>query len=286
MELNKESVYAKFIDFLQTTPLYMQSEITDSELSLICTNDNFVIEHFCDKCKTKRSFLAQRGSSFSEVMSELMKCNPSPSVASPTQTNNGFVLKKACYSTLVFECQHRCGERHSITIRFSNDGYVEKVGQYPSFAKLQVEEKLKKYKNVISKYYPELTKSVSLYSQGYGIASFVHLRRILEHLVDEKYKNLSNIQSNVKFIDKLNEVEKIEEIIPQDIVNLKRQIYSILSKGVHEYDESECLSLYESVKFVVEDILDKQITQQERKKKIAEATKAFQSKLGESNNGR
>ena len=276
----------KFLNLIQDFPLYKRETITTSDLSSFCVTERFIIEQYCEKCGTNRSFCTRPRTFCSEIIAELVKMTPTPGTIEHTKKTSELGLEKDCFVILPFECQHFCGERHSVTVRVSSEGFMEKIGQFPSFSKLQVEENLRRYRNIISKYYPELTKSVSLYSQGYGIASFVYLRRILEHLIDEKYNCLSNAKNTAKFVDKLNEVEKVEEIIPQDMVSIKGQIYSILSKGVHEYDEDECLSLYESVKFVIEDILDKQIANRERKKKITAATKAIQSKLGGTNNGR
>lgn len=170
----------------------------------------------------------------------------------------------------------KCGEKHYYSLLFKNNK-VCKFGQFPSFTKNEVLSDLKKYKNVIPKYYPELTKSINAFSQGMGVASFVYLRRILEHLIEAKY----NGDPSWKFIDKLKEVEKTEQIIPSELSEIKEQIYSILSKGVHEYEEDECIQLYIAVKFVVEQILDLELEKKTRGVKAKEAMKAIQGKLQE-----
>ena len=178
---------------------------------------------------------------------------------------------------LAFNCQHDCSERHYCILHLKNLT-IEKIGQYPSFTKESISEKLRKYKNLIPKYYPELTKAVSAYSQNMSVAGFVYLRRILEHLVDKKYSTYGEL-AGIKFIDKLNEVEKYEKIIPDELKELKAQIYSVLSKGVHEYSEEECSQLFPAVQFVIESILDEQLAADERKRKAAEAKKIIADKL-------
>ncbi|MBN2879285.1 MAG: hypothetical protein JXN65_06590 [Clostridia bacterium] len=147
-----------------------------------------------------------------------------------------------------------CGYNH-IFIYLLRKTKIIKIGQYPPYSKKEV-LKVLKYKNIIKKYYAELTSSINLYSFGYYIASFVHLRRILEHLVNEKYNNLPIKNDEYKFIDKLKAVEKIEIVIPAEIISVKSQIYSVLSKGVHEYNEEECKNLYPYVKLIIELVLE------------------------------
>src|SRR5699024_9976862 len=114
---------------------------------------------------------------------------------------------KECFVNITLHCA-KCGEAHYYSLLFKGNT-VTKIGQYPSFSKSEVQS-LRKYKNLISKYYPELTRSVNAYSQGMGVAAFIYLRRILEYLVESKY----NGDASWKFIEKLKEVEKTEEIIP------------------------------------------------------------------------
>ena len=173
----------------------------------------------------------------------------------------------------------KCGEAHYYSLLFKGNTVI-KIGQYPSFSKSEVQS-LRKYKNLISKYYPELTRSVNAYSQGMGVAAFVYLRRILEYLVESKY----NGDTSWKFIEKLKEVEKTEEIIPEELSAVKEEIYSVLSKGIHEYEEDECMELYLAVKYVIERMLDIELERKSRLSKANEAMKAIKSKLQESKNG-
>lgn len=55
-----------------------------------------------------------------------------------------------------------------------------------------------------------------------------------------------------------------------------RIIYSVLSKGIHELSEEECLYSFEPLKLGIELILDEKKEIVERKKKIDEAKKSIQ----------
>ena len=49
-------------------------------------------------------------------------------------------------------------------------------------------------------------------------------------------------------------------------------IYAILSKGIHELSEEECLEYYATIKMGIELILDEEIQRLERESKIKQIT--------------
>lgn len=275
----KSEASYEFQNFLQNYPPYKVINFNYHNWDLIIHEGTLVIEQFCSKCGKVRSFKTKSLDAFLAVHKNFDEANR---IAGLMGKHIVQILAyyKVHFPVLEFSCQHDCGEEHAIPLLIQGET-VMKIGQYPTFSKIEVEEGLKKYKNIISKYYPELTKSVSCYSQNMGIPAFVYLRRILEHLVDEKYKKLGNVKEDEKFIDKLKKVEETEEIIPIELESIKSQIYIVLSKGVHEYEEKECLLLYDSVKFVIESILDKEVQKKERAQKAVAAQQAIQAKLKE-----
>lgn len=145
-----------------------------------------------------------------------------------------------------------------------------KIGQYPSFANEEV-AKVEKYKNIIPKYYVELTSSLNAYSQGMNIAAFVYLRRILEDIVNKRYEG----PANTKFVDKLKKIEENEMIFPDELNEIKNQLYSVLSNGVHEYSEDVCEKQYSTLRFCIETILNIDLAKKEYKKKVYEIKKAI-----------
>ncbi|MBC3806012.1 hypothetical protein H8K52_01475 [Undibacterium seohonense] len=52
-------------------------------------------------------------------------------------------------------------------------------------------------------------------------------------------------------------------------------MYSILSKGIHELSENECLTAFPIVKIGIEIILDGKLEAIERERKLTEARKAI-----------
>ncbi|MDE7291423.1 MAG: hypothetical protein K2N58_05185 [Treponemataceae bacterium] len=258
--------------FISEEPPYKVFKINSNQLYEICDLQNFSIEQYCDICRKPRTFKSI-DNSFKEILNEyqfrgreFFKYN-----------FEEFVEYDERCIILDFQCQHDCGEHHYFAIKIRNLT-IQKIGQYPTFAKEEVSKNLIKYKSLIPKYYPELTKAVSAYSQNMGVPAFVYLRRILEHLVDAKAMS-HGIKTEQKFVDKLKDVEKSEKVIPTEFEEIKNQLYTVLSKGIHEYEEEECIEMFSAVKFIIESILDAELIKKEHEQKVKEAKAIIQKKL-------
>ena len=86
---------------------------------------------------------------------------------------------------IVFICQ-RYNDTLYVQIHYDvSAGFIEKVGQYPSVADIAIAQ-IRQYSKVLSKpYMRDFTRAIGLAANGVGTGSFVYLRRIFEHLVDE-----------------------------------------------------------------------------------------------------
>ena len=275
----------KFLEnIIQNEPPYKKLEFNTNWYKDFVNISDIAISTFCNNCDAERVFNANIYETIRKLMgSDVIRLSGGIAVGNPNPNQYkslGQRIKgKSYFLNFEMKCA-MCGEIHYFSLVFTENTVV-KIGQYPSFTNDEVKN-IRKYKNLISKYYPELTRSINAYSQGMGVASFVYLRRILEHLVEKKYTG----DLSLKFCDKLQEVEKTEQIIPKELEPIKNEIYSILSKGVHEYEEDECLSLYLSVKYVIERLLDIELEKKNNKDKALAAMATIKSKLQEdTNNG-
>lgn len=61
-------------------------------------------------------------------------------------------------------------------------------------------------------------------------------------------------------------------------IRKKSKIYSILSKGIHEYEEDECYELYPMMKVIIIMMLDRYLSEKERKKQLKDITETLKSK--------
>lgn len=136
---------------------------------------------------------------------------------------------------------------------------IVKTGQYPSIADFHI-SKIKQYNSILQKnQQKEFTKAIGLAANGVGVGSFVYLRRVFECLIFDCFnKNKTNLEITEEEFKKLRMNEKIEKLsryLP-DFLVANKNIYSTLSKGIHELDEEECLKYFDILKGSIEIILD------------------------------
>ncbi|GGI54904.1 short-chain dehydrogenase [Oxalicibacterium solurbis] len=180
---------------------------------------------------------------------------------------------------VTFECSRN--RKHELYFLFQvkkEERTVQKIGQWPSMASLNLFD-VKKYSAALEKrYFEELTRAIGLAAHGIGVGSFVYLRRIFEFLIEEAHlkAKLESPWDEASF-QQFRMTEKISALkkwLPEFLVE-NRAIYSILSKGIHELTEAECLAAYPSIRIGIEIILDAKLEKIRLDKKIEEATKAI-----------
>lgn len=201
-----------------------------------------------------------------------------------TKTNraySGNTENCAGFGFVTLECKRKDND----TLRFFiyNDEinkFVMKVGQMPSIADLQFSDIERKYKKVLSEQYlNEFKKAIVSASHGYGVAAFIYLRRIFENLILETFQLNVN---NFKILEKNFLLKKMEEkiniinkFLPSQLVAMK-SIYGILSLGVHQLNENDCLTYFQPLKLSIELILDQKIKVDAEKKKDEDVKKQIQ----------
>lgn len=269
-----------FTDILEKAPPYKNVSLTVRQWEKLMSLGSFAIEMYCENCQKIRSFKhTKEEDDINDPLFEDLSDDIFEQLNTiRNQDKNTPILSYNHFIDVELYCAH-CEEKHKVSFMCTPKG-IMKYGQYPSFAS-EEEHELVKYKNIISKYYIELIRSVRAYSQGMGIAAFVYLRRIFEHLVEKEFAAITTPIGNEKFDDKMKKVDKEIGIIPEELDRVKSKIYSVLSKGVHEYEESECLELYPYLKIVVIEILEKYYSKKEREKRLKEASKMLDSKIKE-----
>lgn len=153
---------------------------------------------------------------------------------------------------------------------------MEKVGQYPSMADLQMFD-IEKYRRVLNKdAFRDFRTALGLYASGVGCGSFVYLRRIFEGLVIEAEAIASQMDGwsaeeyrNRDFNKKVEYLETFgQKLIPDELSTVKTRIYGVLSRGVHASSDQECIELFPAMKYVIEELLDHKIAKKEREEKL------------------
>jgi hypothetical protein len=253
--------------------LYKSYEIeNDEDVNSVINNVFFnliKLDCHCNKCGKESTFISAQ--------------NQGARTYSIGWLENQKIFVRQFYCSRIFE--HKMHYIFLVT-----EGKLMKVGQYPSIADL-TSTQLKKYQKVLPKSdYAELNKAIGLASHGIGIGSFVYLRRIFEKLIINSYEeNKLNIDIVEKdfYTSRMNEkIMSLQQYLPSFLVENKG-IYSILSKGIHELSEDECLDIFPIVLVSIELILDEKVEIQEKAKKIQTVSKSLSSiisKFGEGSN--
>ena len=163
-----------------------------------------------------------------------------------------------------------------VRISLTPESWMQKVGQYPSVADLHSAQ-IKRHRKVLSpEGYRELNRAVGLAAHGVGIGAFVYLRRIFERLIEEAHQIARNDSA-------WDEERFLRSRMPEKIVLLashlpdflveNKSLYSILSKGLHDLSEDECLQFFSVTLLGIELILQERIATKEKNEKIEQVTK-------------
>lgn len=233
-------------------------------------NDAYSYDCYCPVCKTESVFLKN------PVAKSLGAKNYNIALTD-TLPN-----RQHGFKSVILTCSR--ATEHKIIFHFSlykhdNDILeITKVGQFPSIADM-VNPDTKKYRKVLeTSDNHELNKAIGLYSHGVGVGSFVYLRRIFEKLIEKAHMQALQLPEwndteylRARMHDK---VGMLKDYLPEFLVE-NRMIYSILSKGVHELTEEECLEAFPAIKIGIELILDEEILKQEKERKKREAAQSI-----------
>jgi len=258
----------KINNFLVNTGLYIYVPFSDDECNELATLLCVISGRMSHSDITFHKFDAYCPSCKKETVYNLIADNPS-SYSEISQLRYTRRLVSAV-----------CTRNNSHTIAFwfqtSGDGIV-KIGQTPPVKEI-LTSSISRYKKLLSNDLIELQTAIQLHSHGVGIGSFVYLRRIFENLIITAFEeNKSTIVDANVFYQKRRMEEKIEVVklfIPP-FISSNRNIYGILSKGIHELDEHECLAFFPVLKESIEMILEQKIKLKEEKEKESLLSKAI-----------
>lgn len=273
-----------FAEFLQTKGLYDTMEITEDNIfKLMALLDGDVrISVHCKQCKAERVFTMKPVVCYgmncgeyerievSSIIYEAQKfyCSNSPNPLSTMLTQSrDMAREKSRIIVLEFVCAMD-NSHHLDYVVLTDNSIFRKIGQYPSVADLAFPE-LDKYNKVMSENdRRELGKALGLFANGIGVGSYVYLRRILERLLEKVKANAGDtVDSNMFNRARMGEKMKmLQEYLPKTLAD-NPSIYGILSKGIHELSEKECLSYFIVVKDCLLMIFDEWAREKEKSKK-------------------
>lgn len=157
---------------------------------------------------------------------------------------------------------------------------LEKIGQHPAIADLAI-PLTKQFRSVLTKeQLQELNKAIGLHSHGVGAGAYVYLRRIFEALIEEAHQEAKKDSGwdddAYGALKKTKErIDAVKAHLPDFLVQNK-QMYSVLSLGIHSLSEEECMKYFNTMKTGIEMILEEKLDRKNKADRIAKANKAIQ----------
>lgn len=288
------------IEFFLETPLYASFEIDRQNYRDVLSIEFFQesLDAFCVSCSRDSVF---------KSMAQLPDIGQVVQLRKPINLEDFLTSNRAYFSTSdgshvlghltlveyalrdkIFSISFQCSrdtDHHLLFICKVVGNIIVKIGQFPSLADLQ-SANLKKYRKILGEEkYREFTRAVGLNAHGIGIGAFVYLRRIFENLIDEAHQEaVKDRDWDEDAYHKGRVIEKIfalQNHLPQFLVE-NREIYGILSKGIHSLSEQDCLGYFTSVKLGIELILDEKMEKQKKQEKaslVSRSIAAIKGKL-------
>jgi hypothetical protein len=276
-------------EFCVSIPLYKEYDISKCARQRIQLEYEFfqgAIDAYCRDCARESVFQShlsdldglKRAAGSGQVF---LMGRSTPDTAHVEQESG-----EAAHSDRDFALEFRCtrNQGHWLRFYFSIKGNkIQKVGQYPSLADLHQSE-ISKYRTILKDKYAELARAVGLHAHDVGIGAYVYLRRVFEHLIDKAHEAASQEAGwDEQAFQDGRMPEKIKLLgnhLPSFMVE-NANMYGILSKGIHELTEDECLTYFAVVKTGIKLILDEEIARKEREANIKETKKEIARITGE-----
>lgn len=173
-----------------------------------------------------------------------------------------------------------CKRNDKDTLRFfvyQDDEKIVKFGQFPSIASIQFAKMGKKYDKLLSgEDLRSFKRAIGLAAEGIGIGSFVYLRRIFENLIwetfDNNKKDITETKEEFSLKKMKQKITILKTWLPSQLIEMGG-LYKVLSKGVHELSEQECLTYFPALKLAIELILDQKIEMDSKRKRDEEVKK-------------
>jgi hypothetical protein len=272
--------WKNLVEFIFNTPLYSPIEMeaawdapmTSATPRRLILGESFRVDGHCVACK--------RWATFSRM-------NPSPWHKDDDLDWAWVARIQPARWHLKYSCSRN--PSHLIEIYTQRDGAtISKIGQTPSLADTVIDEARKYAKALDDGDRKELMRAIGLATHGVGIGSFVYLRRLFEKVIARRFAEHAKEEGwGADAMNGLRMEEKIAllaKYLPRFLVE-NRHAYGMLSAGIHELTEDDCLAMFRPLKTAIVFMLeeDEQARQREAAKAAAEAElKVLQQTLANS----
>ncbi len=299
-EKTEKNVFPSSQDFFLKIPLYNWHKFNSIYEILILEFFDKTIDSYCVECDKAETVFTRVTTKFSAIAAGRQTWESDPSLEYVLNNAQRLLIYRWNHEPDQISVENYASSNREFRITFcctrNNRHYqhfwfqvvnqrVAKVGQYPSLADLKLPE-YQKYRSLIPDKYYELISAVIQMTHGYGVGSFVYLRRVFEHLIElARDRAIEQEKWNKKQIKEFFELNRIEDRILKlsnylpDYLVRNRKVYSILSIGIHELSEQECKDVFDAVLNGTITILEAEKTRQEQEAREKATEVALQKSL-------
>lgn len=270
--------------------LYEKIDTKDFK-SLLIDDESFM--SYCPNCARETTFKRSKWYSLRSIRIKLLDSSYIPARYNNEDNSESILTEMFRYeqrqnendkeSGTLFVKEYECcinnnHRKYEIFYRDIENDKIIKIGQYPSEYDTGSKEYLDKLKAVCAtrearemvKY---INKALIMESNGLGIPALVYMRRAFERLIaiSEDKNELKNTGTTIA------ERIKSNPLLPIEIKENSR-LYNIISEGIHNETEEECMELFKVIKVGFTILLRKTYEHVQEQKEMEELKKLISSK--------
>ncbi len=261
-------------DEYYTTEYYTETSVAYQKLVLFINDKNLTIHGNCPKCQKDTFFRVEQGVELNEEeLSKDIRCYCDeqidaddlyiPEVGESMDRRIKRLVIKCGFFDKHFQCPN-CKKIYKVSFALEYNQEKQnlvliKIGQYPPLSDIISDDK-KMFNRILEKFdaKEDYHKAIRNNLNGDNIGAFVYLRRIIEKYVLNSFKKNQNKIgiSEIEFSNKKigEKISALNGIVPDFLIHNK-EIYAIVSLGIHQLSEEECMEYYSCLKEAIDYVL-------------------------------
>lgn len=183
----------------------------------------------------------------------------------PPYRLNYLAEHKKWYVEYQFVCSNDSSHRYLMILSIEQNKEtftIKKVGQDPSMLDVHGFD-FDKYKKQLEKLkaYDDYKKADLSNVDHFYVGAYAYLRRVFEKMIN-KYIKDNNVTLEDDHVE--TKIKAVKDYFDPRIKSLLKNLYSILSKSIHELDEEQSKNYYQYLKAVIDMQLEFEYTEEEK----------------------
>ncbi|MFZ5974938.1 MAG: hypothetical protein ACOYU3_05960 [Bacillota bacterium] len=235
--------------------LYSRIEISEHDYGHLkkLFTDTYNFDAYCAGCNETSIFFSDE-----EVHAVRLLANHFSGM-SKTQSNPSTFIQ------LESRCA-RCDSVICVFLALTADSII-KIGQFPPAASLQAGAFLK-YRRILGEHYEEFLRAAGSSAHGFGIGSFVYLKRIALRLIEEAHEKIKRESGWDEHAYRQSDMEEklglLSGSFDRETYGKLKSLSGILGKSMDKLSDEECRKHFGKLTSAIKSILDRKLTLEER----------------------